>query len=168
MVRLAELKDISRVAEINIYGWRNAYRGIADDSFLFCKISVEKSIDRLKREFNPKNSSSKLYVYEDDWDGIIKGMMRTGMCRDNDKSDGFELMAIYVEKAFERSGVGSKLINYFEKEAEKLGIHELYIWVFQENRIARNFYERHGFKPDGKTQVHKDLKAPEMRYVKIV
>ncbi|AIN92956.1 GNAT family N-acetyltransferase [Treponema putidum] len=168
MVRLAELKDISRIAEINIYGWRNAYRGIVDDIFLFCELSVEKSIGRLKKELSSQSGSSAFYVYEDDGDGIIKGMMRTGMCRDDDKPDGFELMAIYVEKAFERSGVGSKLITYFEKEAKKLGMHELYIWVFQENRIARNFYELHGFKPDGKTQVHEALKAPEMRYVKIV
>ena len=168
MVRLAELKDLSRVAEINVYGWRNTYRGIIDDNFLFCELSVEKSIERLKEKINTQNSTSKLYVYEDDKDGIIKGMMRTGMCRDSDKPDSFELMAIYVEKAFERSGVGSKLITHFQKEAKKAGIHELCIWVFQENRIARSFYEHHGFKPDGKTQVHEALKAPEMRYVKTV
>ena len=94
--------------------------------------------------------------------------MLTGMCRDNDKPDSFELMAIYVEKAFERSGVGSKLITHFQKEGKEADIHELCIWVFQENRIARSFYEHHGFKPDGKTQVQEILKAPEMRYVKIV
>ena len=77
-------------------------------------------------------------------------------------------MAIYVEKAFERSGVGSKLITHFQKEAKEAGIHELCIWVFQENRIARSFYEHHGFKPDGKTQVQEALKALEMRYVKTV
>ncbi|UTC77276.1 GNAT family N-acetyltransferase [Treponema sp. OMZ 799] len=168
MVRLAELKDLSRVAEINVYGWRNTYRGIVDDNFLFCELSVEKSIERLKEKLNFETSTSKLYLYEDDKDGIIKGMMRTGMCRDSDKSDSFELMAIYVEKAFEKSGVGSKLITHFEKEAKELGLHELCIWVFQENRIARNFYEHHGFKPDGKTQIQEVLKAPEMRYVKIV
>ncbi|UTC74446.1 GNAT family N-acetyltransferase [Treponema sp. OMZ 792] len=168
MVRLAELKDLSRVAEINVYGWRNTYRGIVDDNFLFCELSVEKSIERLKEKLNFETSTSKLYLYEDDKDGIIKGMMRTGMCRDSDKSDSFELMAIYVEKAFEKSGVGSKLITHFEKEAKELGLHELCIWVFQENGIAKSFYEHHGFKPDGKTQIQEVLKAPEMRYVKIV
>lgn len=168
MVRLAELKDLSRVAEINVYGWRNTYRGIIDDNFLFCELSVEKSIERLKKKINTQNSTSKLYVYEDDKDGIIKGMMRTGMCRDSDKSDSFELMAIYVEKAFERSGVGSKLITHFQKKAKEAGVHELCIWVFQENRIARSFYEHHGFKPDGKTQVQEILKIPEIRYVKTV
>ena len=79
MVRLAELKDLSRVAEINVYGWRNTYRGIVDDNFLFCKLSVEKSIERLKKKINTQNSTSKLYIYEDDKDGIIKGMMLTGI-----------------------------------------------------------------------------------------
>ena len=54
MVRLAELKDLSRVAEINVYGWRNTYRGIVDDNFLFFQLSVEKSIDSLKEKVNTK------------------------------------------------------------------------------------------------------------------
>ena len=73
MVRLAELKDLSRIAEINVYGWRNTYRGIVDDNFLFCKLYVEKSIERLKEQVNSQSSTSKFYVYEDDKDGIIKG-----------------------------------------------------------------------------------------------
>ena len=35
MIRIAKIEDASRIAEINIYGWRNTYKGIIDDKRLF-------------------------------------------------------------------------------------------------------------------------------------
>ena len=164
MVRIARFEDIPRIAEINIYGWRDSYRGIVSDDFLFKQLSVGEAIKKTKTRFI-KHSGIHL-VYEDGTDKIIKGMAVIGNCRDEDMPAGFELMAIYVEKYFLRCGIGSEFIKYFEKEAERQNKKELCIWVFEKNNAARNFYEYCGYAPDGTTKLIEPLNALEMRYIK--
>ncbi len=50
------------------------------------------------------------------------------------------LQHLYIAPEFQRSGVGSKLIDR-AKERRPSGFR---LWVFQENTGARRFYERHG------------------------
>ena len=55
--------------------------------------------------------------------------------------DGEEVCALYVAEAARREGCGSALLN------DAMGRSDaLWLRCFQENRAARRFYERHGFK----------------------
>lgn len=164
MIRIAQFEDIPRIAEINIYGWRDSYRGIVTDDFLFKQLSVAEAIKKLQTRF-AEHLRIHL-VYEDDTDKIIKGMAAIGNCRDEDKPAAFELMAIYVEKYFKRCGIGSEFITYFEEEAERQNKKELCIWVLEKNKDARSFYEHCGYVSDGKTKIIEQLKALEIRYIK--
>jgi len=42
MIRRAKVDDANRIAEIHVFGWRCAYRGIVSDEYLFGKASVGK------------------------------------------------------------------------------------------------------------------------------
>ncbi|MEL3913156.1 GNAT family N-acetyltransferase [Treponema pedis] len=165
MIRLAQTEDIPRIAEINIAGWRHAYIDIVPNEFLFKELSVLKTVKKLEENF----MSEKIrYVYEDDKDKIIKGMCIAGNCRDDDTVEGFELMAIYIEPAFIRCGIGTEFIKHFEKTAQMQNKRELYIWCLEKNRNARAFYEKFGYKLDGKTKMLDKIKALEVRYKKIL
>jgi hypothetical protein len=45
MIRKATEADIPRLAEIVVYGWRTAYRGIIPDNVLFNQRTVSKAME---------------------------------------------------------------------------------------------------------------------------
>lgn len=169
MHRRAQLDDAGRIAEIHVFGWRCAYRGIVTDDVLFGKMRVAASAERWRKSLTAEAETAagagETWVVETD--GIIRAFMTMGDTRDPDR-DGtsFELWGIYVDPAFLRSGFGGGLIELCEDEARRRGRKEVLVWVFERNPGARAFYEKHGFRAEGKTQVIENLGAVEMRYVK--
>ena len=112
-IRPMEVRNIPRVAEIHVLGWRSAYRGIVSDEILFGRMSVQRSIGRFTEHFATDDEYSH-YVYDD---GIIKGIMTICPCRDADKPGYFELGGIYIEPVMQRSGIGRELARFCEKTA---------------------------------------------------
>lgn len=164
MIRRAELSDISRMAEISVYGWRNTYRGIISDAELFINRQVDKTIERFKTSILDENR--RTFVYQDETDQIIKAMFGLSDCRDEDKLSAYELPFIYVEKAFERQGIGKEIIAYFEAEGRAVGKAEYVIWVLEKNGLARRFYEKCGYKTDHTMKYDEKIEASEIRYCK--
>ncbi|SEW42551.1 N-acetylglutamate synthase, GNAT family [Cognatiyoonia koreensis] len=65
-------------------------------------------------------------------DGVITGFSATG--------EGW-LHHLYVDPAYWKKGVGALLLLSAQARNK-----ELYLWVFQQNQNARDFYSAHGFK----------------------
>ena len=42
----------------------------------------------------------------------------------------------------------------------------MFLWAFKENKRARRFYEKHGFRWDGSERISEFDGAVEVRYVK--
>ncbi|MBB6481265.1 GNAT family N-acetyltransferase [Spirochaeta isovalerica] len=162
MIRTACKDDASRIAEIHIFGWRSAYRGIIPDSYLFSEISVNGRFS----SFNDSNEHEKddLYVCEED--NIIKGFMKSGMCRNEDKLDAYELWGLYVEPLMKREGVGSQLLRHCEKVALEKGCRENVLWVLEDNASTRQFYKKHGYETDGSEKIMEKFNAKVIRYCK--
>jgi len=76
------LSDIPRVAEIHVYGWRSAYRGIITDDYLFRNMLVSKRMSYF--ENSVKTNTEESYVLDD---GLIKAFLTIGACRDIDKPE---------------------------------------------------------------------------------
>ena len=161
MIRVIKLSDIPRLAEIHVFGWRNAYRGIVSDEILFNQRLVSLSITRFEKAFH--DNAEETYVFDD---GIIKAFLTIGVCRDEDKSESFELWGIYVEPLMKRQGIGSIMVGYCEKIAIERGYKEVCLWVLEENTDARVFYEKLGFLPDGSKKYLEKISAMEIRYCK--
>ena len=161
MIRAIELPDISRAAEIQVFGWRTAYRGIVSDEILFNRIQVLDKLDRYRDAAAGK--SEEIYVFDD---GIIKAFMSIAPCRDADKPDSFELCAVYVEPFFKGQGIGAEMVKFCERKAFERGFREVCLWVLEENAASRKFYEKCGYSPDGKRQLIEGLGVMEVRYVK--
>ncbi len=69
MIRKAEPKDLSRIAEILVFAKRIKYRSIFhNDEYSFNELQVVKVAD----EFNDPELLDKVWVYDD---GIVKGMI---------------------------------------------------------------------------------------------
>lgn len=169
MIRLANENDAMRIAEIIVYGWRFAYSNIIDEKILYKNLSVVKRyntlIETLEKEHN-------FYVYEDN--EIIKGIFVIGDSREDEDKNvendnvTLELIAIYVEPAFKYQGIGSRLLEECETLAKSKAKKEIKLWVLEDNKVARTFYEKQGFELTDSRKKLEQLGAYEVRYHKSI
>lgn len=162
MIRRATEKDISRLAEIHVMGWRTAYRDIVDDKILFGHMQVGKRLEVFRTAVKDKNESN--FVYEED--GIVKGFLTMGKSRDEDGGGAYELWSLYVDPLMTGKGIGTELIRFCEKKAQELGYIKINLWILKDNEIGRLFYDNLGYIEDGKKRYIEKLKLTEIRYSK--
>ena len=163
MIREATVNDSARIAEIEVAGSRFAYRNILSDECLD-GMSAENRIPVYNDWIEQKRFG--IYVYEDPGTGAILGMMGIGLCEDDDKKGAFELHFLYADPGHLRAGIGSEMLKYFEQKGREAGCPEFVIWVLEENRIGRNFYEKNAYRPDGKEKIFRRWNRREIRYVR--
>jgi putative acetyltransferase len=143
MIRRAEIKDSSRLAEILIFAKRTAYRQIFNnDNVSFNEMQV---LD-LALDFRDKESKlDDLYVYDD---GIVKGLIKWGNSDKKDIENSVEIFQLYIDTFFQGQGIGSILIKDCIEHAKNQSIRKIFLWVLEKNYNARKIYEKHGFKAD--------------------
>ena len=167
MIREANVTDSSRIAEIHVFGWRCAYKEFISMEFLFNKFTVKNREEKFKEYLLNANNNDKTYVFEEN--NIVKAFMTIGNCRDGDKNeDTFELDGIYVDPFFQRQKIGTKFVNYCIEEARNRNKKEITLWVFEKNIDSIAFYERMGFKTDGKTKIMEAFQEKAIRMNKML
>ena len=137
IIRQAEPRDISRLAEIEVFNNRlNFYPIFKNDFYSFSILSVPSlSENYLKNENLVLNSC----VYDD---GVVKGFVRI---------DGNEVKKLFVEPSFQGQSIGEKLLNY------AIDRHKVtFLWALEKNVRAIRFYERHGFHVTDEKKFEKD------------
>lgn len=141
MVRKATLQDVSRIAEIIVFGKRVAYRPIFNNDFVsFNELQVIDIIEKFRRT---PMLIDNFIVYDD---GIVKGVINRKFM-----DDKVELSEFYVEPFFKGKGIGRELIQYVISEAKEADKQKIFLWVIKDNLPSRKFYEANGFKENGET-----------------
>lgn len=143
MIRPAQMKDISRIAEMIVFGKRVAYRPIfQNDEGSFNDLQV---LDLIESYQASPYLIQNMLVYDD---GIVKGII-------NYKDDGeeIELCDFYVEPFFKGKGIGGELIRFLMDDAREKGKKKIFLWVIKDNVSARRFYESNGFHANGQEQL---------------
>lgn len=160
-IRNVAEKDLPDVVDIQIAGWRAAYRGIIDDEILD-SMNREERLARRRKDWR----DTGFIVAEQDGEVV-------GFCRyidNNSFSPGYnidcELMAIYLRPDVRRQGIGRKLFNYVTDEFRRKGKKKMILWCLKDNRPSRRFYEAMGGTLGGE----KDFEAggkkfPEIAYL---
>jgi GNAT superfamily N-acetyltransferase len=96
-------------------------------------------------------------------DGELAGFTYVGPS----ETDGAaELYAIHLEPNLVGSGIGRQLMISALGQLATLGAERAVLWVLADNPVARRFYERGGWTPDGATRVApiNDRPLPQLRY----
>ena len=83
---------------------------------------------------------------------------------DPDLKSAGEIDRIYIHPSFIGKGSGSILMKWCEDTLYAEGYKNISLWVFEANSRARHFYEKHGYKADGK--VKEDFQSRILRYIK--
>ncbi|MET8762462.1 GNAT family N-acetyltransferase [Lentzea sp. NPDC004782] len=151
-IRPAVLSDAAAVASVHVRSWQSAYRGLIPDEVLD-NLSVDDRTAMWERVIPDGGVWVAL-----DGDDVV-GFASAGPSRDDDAS--FELCAIYSLPSAWGRGLAEPLAR------AALGDEpDVIVWVLEDNKRARRFYERLGFTADGvaKTQTVGGAVLNELRY----
>lgn len=131
MIRKANINDLSRIAEIQVFNYRLYFYPIfQSDAYYFGELQVPS----LMKEYETQLDS--LYVYDD---GVVKGFI---------KIEGTYIARLFVEPVLQNGSIGSQLLDFAVKE------HNAdHLWALQKNEKAIRFYERHGFFATGEKKL---------------
>ena len=163
MVRFAVPDDSGAIAAVHVDAWRACYAGIVPAPVLD-GLSTSERAERWRRSIvaDPRG----VLLYRDD-DGTA-GWVALGPCRDQPPCGEGEIFAIYIKPGSWRRGIGTALMDAAEEELRTRGFRRFCLWVLESNELARRFYSKLGYRPDGKTKAvtFGEAALTEVRYEK--
>ncbi len=129
--------QISRIYEKS---WRYAYKGIIPQSYLD-SIPSGRWVSNLDQE-----GINTLVMLENN---TFIGTSSYGCSRFPGPEDFGEIISVYLLPEYIGEGYGKMLFRAVMGDLEELGYQNLFLWVLEENKRARRFYEREGFYYSG-------------------
>ncbi len=123
-IRQARLEDLARIAEIEIFNYRqNFYPIFQSDWFYFQELTVPRQMEKYRPAL------SGFWVYDD---GAVKGFFQT---------EQGELKKLFVEPVLQGHAIGGELLDFAIVELDVR-----FLWALEKNTRAIAFYQRHGFR----------------------
>ncbi|MFZ0170635.1 MAG: GNAT family N-acetyltransferase [Acidimicrobiales bacterium] len=166
-VRPATIGDAEAITEAQVAAWQSAYRGIMPDRYLDALDKDKASAAQRHRIHIALPDDPREFALVAEYGGEVVGWLSAGPSRDDDphESEG-EVKAVYVHPEYWRWGAGGALMAEALEQLAGDGFTEAVLWVFEENRRARGFYERFGWRPDGASAIFErgGGQAVEIRY----
>jgi GNAT superfamily N-acetyltransferase len=156
LVRAARPEDAGPLALCHLACWREAYTGMVDPDRPATAVAAVDRRTAGWRQILAGNHGT--LVAEDD--GELVGFAAAGPGRDEDLDLTTELYALYGRRAYWGQGLGHRLVTAVLGEADS------FLWVFRDNARARDFYVRHGYRPDGAEKLEEHLGGVEIRMVR--
>jgi len=146
------------MAQVIVTSWQETYRGLIADAVL-----DDPNFLPRREQFwtaaltDPRSSANRVAVA--DRDGQLIGVAMSGPALDTAAAWDRQLYVLYVYAADHGSRAGSMLLDAVVDPTESVAL-----WVADPNPRAQAFYRKHGFIPDGTTQI--DDGVPEIRMVR--
>ena len=165
LIRRASVGDARAIAEIGVKGWQAAYRGILPEDFLAGLPVAPREVAWRSMLESDQDGGAPAWLAE--LDGTTVGFVASGPPRDDDVSlPAAEVYAIYVLPETWRRGIGRALLNVAVDHWRERGTTTLVLWVLEQNIHGRAFYEKIGWRADGRHQEidFGGFTAPEIRY----
>jgi GNAT superfamily N-acetyltransferase len=146
-LRLATIEDAPALARILTETNRDTFQGLVPDRCLTSP-TLEQSERNWRRFFNSGNlAEGEVMRVSTDDQGKATGYILAG--RSTDRMDyPRELNVLMVDTAWQRQGVGRRLVTYAAGELARQGVKTLLVGILEENP-NRGFYERLGAKRVG-------------------
>jgi len=164
LIRRADVRDLRRVAEIHVAGWRSAYARLIDPARL-AALSLDERHALWQEAFAAPGS--ELWLAESP-PGRVIGFGRLRPAPDADAGPGTaEISHVYLDPDCCDRGLGGELLRHLLASCEARGFEDVLLWVLEGNTRARHFYEREGFEVDGAKKSDPDWHGPgvfELRY----
>lgn len=151
LIRNVEKNDLWSVSDIAVNGWKSAYRGIIDDSFLD-SLKIEDNYNKRLKDY--KENSFIVAEINKEVVGFCRYTANNIFSKKLKEID-CELCAIYVKPDLKRMGIGSSLFKYVIQDQKKNNNKTMILWCLKENYNSRNFYEKMGGILFGENEIEK-------------
>ena len=135
---LRETDDRLAVSRIYEESWKSAYRGVIPQAYL-------DAIPVGRWAANRDQAGRRSLVLEEEMIGVAC----VGPSRWPDYPDYGEIVSLYLLPAYTGRGYGRALLAAAVEALADRGYGDALLWVLEENRRARRFYERAGFRFSG-------------------
>lgn len=165
-IRYAKVEDASSLSRVYSNSFNKAFEGIIPESILQEKFTFERIQERMIKEL--KEDVVKNIIMFKDEEPI--GMLSYTKAEDEDLGDSCaDIWRIYLEPECWNQKLGVELMNWVLKELKEKGYEKAILWVIEDNKRARKFYDNLGFKYDGTNRIIKQGKEiKDLRYMKLL
>ncbi|MDE6432688.1 MAG: GNAT family N-acetyltransferase [Lachnospiraceae bacterium] len=128
--------DRTAISKVYEESWKYAYQGIVPQDYLddIPKGQWASRIEQADRK--------NLVMVQDE---MIIGTSGFGKSRMEEMNGFGEIISLYFLPEYMGKGYGRLLLQAAVSELKKMGFDKVFLWVLEENRNARYFYEKYGF-----------------------
>jgi ribosomal protein S18 acetylase RimI-like enzyme len=160
-IRRAGSGDANTVGRIHVESWNVAYRGIMPDDVIARTDLAYRTAFWAERIADPE---WPVYLLEEAGEAVAFCQMIPTRDSDDDARRVGHITSLHVLPDLRGHGYGRALMDHVLAEFQRRGFAEVTLWVLEENRSARAFYETYGFRLDGGTRRYPRTNVPEVRY----
>jgi ribosomal protein S18 acetylase RimI-like enzyme len=140
-IRDGEFSDIRGMAQVRTITWRATYGGIVPAEIL-ANLSVDETQQRWEASWDDL-TLRKFWLVAETEQGEVVGFAGGGAERTQDGEYDGEIYALYILPAYQKQGIGRRLVRAGVRRLLDRGFQHLLIWVLEDNP-ARAFYEALG------------------------
>jgi ribosomal protein S18 acetylase RimI-like enzyme len=149
-VRAATSEDAAGVANVHVRAWKAAYRGLLPDEYLDDLRPEHRIAHYTLGSSDPDVPATLVAVV----DGVVRGFVTTGPCRDPDETDRGEVLALHVDPGSWGLGIGRRLLSEGRAALSARGFAEAVLWVLAGNSRAERFYRSDGWLSEDRRRTH--------------
>lgn len=160
-LRSATLADRDAIVEVFLACWTTSYAQTLPEH-LVARMNREKARELWESSLqdaaqNPA-AQALVAVAEEQVVGVVKfGPTDTGQGH---------IRSLYVSPRAQCGGYGRLLLEAATASLIEQGLTEASLWVFEDNRPSRRFYQKHGWAPDGARCTDPAYGEPQIRLVR--
>ena len=130
--------DLEAVRDITWRTWLDAYSSFIPQDDLRSYFDLHYSTESLRLLARNPDVRGFICIVDERPAGVLRSFF--------DREKGrFYVSSLYILPAYQRSGIGSRLMAMAEEQATTLGHTEIWLGVMTQNLPALDWYRRHGF-----------------------
>jgi ribosomal protein S18 acetylase RimI-like enzyme len=159
LLRRANGADAAALAGVDVRAWNHAYSDFLDERRLAERTTAVREARWLETLDGDEKETWVLEVA-----GRIAGYVSLRPA-EGEKATG-EIVALYVDPPAQGAGAGSRILAAAQEHLAEQGFTRAMLWVFEENGLARRFYESRGWRlaPGAAVNEACESWAPAVRY----
>jgi ribosomal protein S18 acetylase RimI-like enzyme len=156
----ASESELEGIVTVFLDCWRVSYSSVMPESLVDGMTRARAATIWQSALQNPDNTI--IVASSDEPGGGVLGLVGYSVLENGDGYVG----SLYVSPHAQGSGTGRSLLTAATDALAKLGAQHARLWVFEQNAPSRLFYERQGWKPDGRREVLPEWNEPQIGMVK--